>query len=151
MQSTRRRAIKITGALATLVSLGILTQAQAHAAVAQEGFQAKTLQDALKALGARAVTSDQVTLVSPDFAENGAAVAVSATSRLPNTTEMYFLVEKNPAPLSAAFIMPPGTEADIQTRLKMAQSSRVLVVVKADGKLYWASKETKVTLGSCGG
>jgi sulfur-oxidizing protein SoxY len=33
----------------------------------------------------------------------------------------------------------------------MGESTKVYAVVKADGKLYSASKETKVTLGGCGG
>jgi sulfur-oxidizing protein SoxY len=33
----------------------------------------------------------------------------------------------------------------------MGQTTNVTVVVKADGKLYANSKETKVTLGGCGG
>ena len=48
-------------------------------------------------------------------------------------------------------MIPAGTEADVQTRLKMGQSTNVVAVVKADGKLYSATKETKVTLGGCGG
>ncbi|MBN4658869.1 hypothetical protein H4F44_24045, partial [Escherichia coli] len=55
-----------------------------------------------------------------------------AVSKLPNTTEIYLLVEKNPTPLAAAFMIPAGTEADVQTRLKMGQSTNVLAVVKAD-------------------
>ena len=44
-----------------------------------------------------------------------------------------------------------GTDAYVATRVKMGESTRVFAVVKADGKLYSASKETKVTLGGCGG
>ncbi len=33
----------------------------------------------------------------------------------------------------------------------MGESTRVYAVVKADGKLYSTFKETKVTLGGCGG
>jgi sulfur-oxidizing protein SoxY len=33
----------------------------------------------------------------------------------------------------------------------MGQSTDVIAVVKADGKLFMAKKETKVTLGGCGG
>ena len=98
MTSTRRDAIKTTGAFATLVSLGIITQAQANAAVTHDSFAVKTLEDALKAIGGTAATSDQVSVVSPDIAENGAVVPVGATSKLPNTTEMYLIVEKNPTP-----------------------------------------------------
>ncbi|OPF62291.1 MULTISPECIES: thiosulfate oxidation carrier protein SoxY [Hydrogenophaga] len=151
MNQSRRTALKSTGAFATLVSLGIVTQSQAQAAVDQASFQVKTLEDALKAIGGTPATSDQVSVVSPDIAENGAVVPVGATSKLPNTTEMYLIVEKNPTPLSCGFMIPAGTAADVQTRLKMGQSTNVIAVVKADGKLFSATKETKVTLGGCGG
>jgi sulfur-oxidizing protein SoxY len=151
MNATRRDAIKTTGAFATLVSLGIITQSQANAAVTHDSFAVKSVEDALKAIGGQAATSDQVSVVSPDIAENGAVVPVGATSKLPNTTEVFLLVEKNPTPLAAGFMIPAGTVADVQTRLKMGQSTNVIAIVKADGKLYSATKETKVTLGGCGG
>ena len=151
MKATRRQAIKTTGAMATLVSLGLVTQSQAQAAVDRASFDVKTIADALKALGGTPATSDQISVVSPDIAENGAVGPVGASSKLADTTEIYLLVEKNPTPLSAGFILPAGTVADVQTRLKMGQSTNVIAVVKAGGKLYSASKETKVTLGGCGG
>jgi sulfur-oxidizing protein SoxY len=151
MNNSRRTAIKTTGAFAALVSLGIVTQSQAQAAVDRASFAVKSLDDALKAIGGTPATSDQVSVVSPDIAENGAVVPVGATSKLPNTTEMYLIVEKNPTPLSCGFMIPAGTAADVQTRLKMGQSTNVYAVVKADGKLFSAVKETKVTLGGCGG
>ncbi|MDP2019073.1 thiosulfate oxidation carrier protein SoxY [Hydrogenophaga sp.] len=151
MNNSRRVALKTTGAFATLVSLGIVTQSQAHAAMDRAGFDIKTMADAVKALGGTAANSDQVIVVAPDIAENGAVVPVGATSKLPNTTEIYLIVEKNPTPMAAGFQIPAGTAADVQTRLKMGQSSNVFAVVRADGKLFSAFKETKVTLGGCGG
>lgn len=151
MNNSRRVALKTTGAFATLVSLGIVTQSQAHAAMDRAGFDIKTMADAVKALGGTAANSDQVTVVAPDIAENGAVVPVGATSKIPNTTEIYLIVEKNPTPMAAGFKIPAGTAADVQTRIKMGQSSNVFAVVKADGKLFSAVKETKVTLGGCGG
>lgn len=151
MNNSRRNALKTTGALATLVSLGLATQNQAHAAMDRAGFEIKSMADAVKALGGTAANSDQVTVVAPDIAENGAVVPVGATSKIPNTTEIYLIVEKNPTPMAAGFKIPAGTAADVQTRLKMGQSSNVFAVVKADGKLFSAFKETKVTLGGCGG
>lgn len=148
--TTRRTVLKSTGAMATLLSLGIVTAEQAQAA-GRAGFDAKNLQDAIKALGGSVSANDQVQIISPDIAENGAVVPVGAISRIPNTTEIYLLVEKNPVPMAAAFMIPAGTEPDVQTRLKMGQSTDVVAIVKADGKLYSATKETKVTLGGCGG
>ncbi|MCU0942546.1 MAG: thiosulfate oxidation carrier protein SoxY [Hydrogenophaga sp.] len=151
MYKTRRDALKTTGALATLVSLGVITQSQAHAALDRASFEVKTMADALKAVGGTPANSDQVTVVAPDIAENGAVVPIGASSKVPNTTEIFLIVEKNPMPLAAAFTIPAGTVADVSTRLKMGQSSNVIAVVKADGKLLSATKETKVTLGGCGG
>jgi len=151
MKSTRRSALKTTGAFATLISLGLITQSQAQAAVDRASFAVKTLDDAFKAIGGTPAASDQVTVVSPDIAENGAVVPVGVTSKLPNTTEIFIIIEKNPTPLAAVFMIPAGTAADVQTRVKMGQSTNVVAVVKADGKLFSATKETKVTLGGCGG
>ena len=150
MNPTRRTVLKSTGAMATLLSLGIVTAEQAQAA-GRAGFDAKNLQEAIQALGGSVSANDQVQIISPDIAENGAVVPVGAISKLPNTTEIYLLVEKNPVPMAAAFMIPAGTEPDVQTRLKMGQSTDVVAIVKADGKLYSATKETKVTLGGCGG
>ena len=73
------------------------------------------------------------------------------TSALPNTQEIYIVIAKNPMPLTAVFMLPEGADPFVSTRAKMGQSSDVYAIVKADGKLYSAVKETKVTLGGCGG
>lgn len=155
MNLQRREALKAGGGLGLfglLAAAGLITPGQARAEWNKSAFDAKTIEETLKALGASApANSADVQITAPDIAENGAVVPVGATSKLPNTTEMYLIVEKNPTPLSAAFMIPAGTAADVQTRLKMGQSTNVIAVVKADGKLYSASKETKVTLGGCGG
>ena len=78
-------------------------------------------------------------------------VKIAVTSNLPKTQEIYILVEKNPNPLTATFTIPDGTEPYVSVRAKMGQSTNVFAVVKADGKLYSTSRETKVTLGGCGG
>lgn len=149
-RQTRRHILKRGSVLALLAGCGILTVQEALAADAA-GFEAKTLDEALKALGAAPADSKEITITSPDIAENGAVVPVAVTSRLPKTQEIYVLVEKNPNPLAAMFTIPDGTDPYVSTRTKMGQSSNVVAVVKADGKLYSTSKETKVTLGGCGG
>ena len=70
---------------------------------------------------------------------------------MPNTTQIAFLVEKNPNMLAAMFDVGPEMVADVTTRIKMGQTSNVIALVKADGKFYTATKEIKVTLGGCGG
>ena len=73
------------------------------------------------------------------------------TSNLPKTESIAILIEKNPNILAAVFDLPAGTEATVSTRVKMAQSSNIHALVKADGRYYVATKEVKVTLGGCGG
>lgn len=149
MLHNRRTVLKSTGAMAALLAFGIVSADQVRAA-GRQGFKARTLDDALRALGARPSTSDQLTLISPDMAENGASVQIGMSSRLPNTTEMYLLIERNPFPLAAAFVFPEGTEPDVQVNVKMAESSDVIVIAKANGRLFSARKQTRVTLGGCG-
>jgi sulfur-oxidizing protein SoxY len=152
MNHARRSVLKTTSALGVLFAAGILTSKQLLAAADNRTvFEAKTLADALKAMGATTVDSKDISINAPDIAENGAVVPITVSTTLANVDEIYILVEKNPFPLAASFVVPAGTEPSIQTRIKMGQSSNVIAVVKADGKFYSASKETKVTLGGCGG
>ena len=95
--------------------------------------------------------SAEITLTSPDIAENGAVVPFTVASKLPKTESIALLVEKNASILAANFQIPERTEPWINTRIKMGQTSNVYALVKADGKYYYASKEVKVTLGGCGG
>ncbi|MGB7502257.1 MAG: thiosulfate oxidation carrier protein SoxY [Azonexus sp.] len=53
--------------------------------------------------------------------------------------------------MAATFTLPEGTEPNIQTRVKMGQTSNIFAVVKSDGKFFMTSKEIKVTMGGCGG
>lgn len=152
MNPSRRSVIKAGSALGLLFATGILTSKQLWAAADNRAaFEAKTLAEALTALGATGVESKDIAITAPDIAENGAVVPVSVSTTIPNAQEIYILVEKNPSPLAATFIIPAGTEPSVQTRLKMGQSTNVVAVVKADGKFFTATKETKVTLGGCGG
>ena len=143
------RSATIAGLLATA---GLLPQA-AQAAWAQAAFEAKSLADAVKALGGGApAESKDVTITGPDIAENGAVVPVGCASALPGVKRMLLLVEKNPSALAAVFDVSDAVESNFSARVKMGQSSNVIAVaMMADGKVLYAQKEIKVTLGGCGG
>jgi sulfur-oxidizing protein SoxY len=54
--------------------------------------------------------------------------------------------------LAAVFDVTDAVEANVNTRVKMGQSSNVFAVAMMnDGKVLYATKEIKVTLGGCGG
>ena len=150
----RRQALKTSGSLAVVVaaiSAGVLP-ASAFADWNKAAFDAKSLNDVVKAMGGAGVEkSGDIAITAPDIAENGAVVPIAVASKIAGTQSIAILVEKNPYALSAQFDIPAGTEANVGTRVKMGQSSNVYAVVKANGKYFVATKEVKVTLGGCGG
>ena len=156
MDRNRREALKGTGGAAVLglaMAAGLFKPGNAWADPWNKAaFETKSLNDVVKAMGgASATESKDITITSPDIAENGAVVPFTISTKLPKTEQMALLVEKNPNILAASFAIPSGTEAWVNTRVKMGQTSNVIALVKADGKFYYTAKEVKVTLGGCGG
>ena len=148
MNLTRRLLLKGAAATAALVAMP-----RTLLAWPEKAFEAKSPGDTMKALfGSTDVSeSSAVVLSAPDIAENGAVVPVSVSSSLDGVESISIIVEANPSPLAASFDLGPNAVADVSTRLKMGKTSNVVAVVKADGKLYKAQKEVKVTIGGCGG
>ncbi|PKO48895.1 MAG: thiosulfate oxidation carrier protein SoxY [Betaproteobacteria bacterium HGW-Betaproteobacteria-4] len=155
MNNQRRNVLKAgSGAalMGMLAAAGIITPGMALAEWNKAAFDAKSMADTLKALGAEGpADSKDVQVTGPDIAENGAVVPVGVGTTLPNVTMVAILIEKNPNALAAAFTLPAGTQPNVQTRVKMGQTSNVYALVKSDGKFFMATKEIKVTLGGCGG
>ncbi|TRZ55237.1 MAG: thiosulfate oxidation carrier protein SoxY [Rhodocyclaceae bacterium] len=156
MDMLRRTILKgasASGMLTVALAAGVLKPEQVLAATwNKSAFESKDLDAALKSLGASAATeSKDIVLKAPDIAENGAVVPVEVTSNIPNTSELSILVVMNPFPLSTTFNFSNGAVAEASVRLKLAQTSVVKVIAKADGKFYTAQKEVKVTVGGCGG
>lgn len=156
MNRDRRTLLKLgggTGLFALLAAAGMLRPGEAAAAEWNKtAFDAKTLKEALDALGAgNAAESGDIVMRAPEIAENGAVVPVAAESKIAGTESIAILVTKNPFPLAAVFDIPAGTEPSVNTRVKMAETSDVYVIAKAQGKFYVTKKEIKVTLGGCGG
>lgn len=150
---TRRHTLKQGAAAAALVAgSGLLPQ---HAlAFNKAAFEAKGVNDALKALGVAGdpVASGDVTLTAPDIAENGAVVPFALSTKLTDVKELVLLVEKNPNALVAVFQVTPEVEANFATRSKMGETSDVYAIaITKDNKALYAKKEVKVTLGGCGG
>ena len=151
--TSRREILKHSVVVAGLLGATGLFPQYANAAFNTVAFGAKSLTDAFKGLGVgMPVQSPGVVIQAPDIAENGAVVPIGATSSLSGVKQILFLVEKNPLPLIAVFNLSDRVDAAILTRTKMAQSSDIYAVaVMNDGKVLYAKKEVKVTLGGCGG
>ena len=81
-----------------------------------------------------------------------APVSHPCSTTLPGVQKLLLLVEKNPSVLAAVFNVTDAVETAFNTRVKMGQSSNVYAVaMMSDGKVLYAQKEIKVTLGGCGG
>mgnify|MGYP001251391625 CR=1 FL=1 len=150
---TRRDVLSGSVKVAALLASAGLLPTAAQAAWSQAAFDAKTMAESLKALGAGAPTeSKDVAITGPDIAENGAVVPVGVSTTAAGAKRLLVLVEKNPSVLSAVFDVSDAVDANFATRVKMGQSSNVFAVaMMGDGRVLFAQKEIKVTLGGCGG
>jgi sulfur-oxidizing protein SoxY len=150
---TRRHMLAHSATVAGLMAAAGLLPASAMAAWNGGAFEAKNMADLMKALGGSApAESKDVTVTGPDIAENGAVVPVGASTSLPGVKRLLILIEKNPSMLAASFDVTDAVDANVATRVKMGQSSDVFAVAMMnDGKVLFAKKEVKVTLGGCGG
>ncbi len=155
VDSGRRRFLEIGGG-ATLLGLmaawGLLPGRADAAEWNKNAFDARSMKDAMAALGADAPADGKdIVVTAPEIAENGAVVPITATSNIPGTESIAVLIEKNPNMLAAHFKLTPASIPTVTTRVKLAGTSNVTVLVKAGGKFYASTKEIKVTLGGCGG
>ena len=154
---SRREMLSRSAQVATLLAAaGLfpqLAKAQAATGLNADAFAAKNMAELMKALGSAAPTeSKEIAVTGPDIAENGAVVPIGASTALPGVKRLLILVEKNPSMLAAMFNITDAIDANISTRVKMGQSSNVVAVAMMnDGKVLFAQKEVKVTLGGCGG
>jgi sulfur-oxidizing protein SoxY len=118
----------------------------------KDAFGAKSAADALKSLGtATPVPSKDVVIDAPEIAENGAVVPIEITSKVPGTSSIVVLIEKNPFPLLGKFDFMEGALPFVKVNVKMGETSDVRVIAQAGGKTYVATREVKVTIGGCGG
>lgn len=148
----RRQLLQHATALAGLLATAGLLPATAFA-YAKDAFDAKSVADAMKAMGAGTPgESKDVSITGPDIAENGAVVPLGVATTLPNVKQLVLLVEKNPNAVVAIFNVSEAVEPNFTTRAKLGQSSDVYAIaITNDNKAFYAKKEVKVTLGGCGG
>jgi len=117
----------------------------------KKAFEAQALADALNELGlTKAAESREVIVKAPEIAENGAQVPIEISTAIAGVDTIYVFVDKNPQPFTASFSFMNGAQAFVVTRIKMAESSLLRVIVRAGDKQYTASRDVKVTIGGCG-
>jgi sulfur-oxidizing protein SoxY len=156
MNLLRRKFLKTAtyvGATASAIGAGVLVPQRVLGAYNAAAFDAKDVNGAISgSMGSDQHTaSDAIKLKAPDIAENGAVVPVTVSSSMSNVEAISIIASANPSPLTSSYQLSSACEAFVSTRIKMVKTSNVVAVLKADGKLYSATKEVKVTIGGCGG
>ena len=157
MTTNSKRRIFIKGSLITgllAISGSLLTfPARVLAAWPAAAFDAKKVDDALNTLFGNTKLIERpadIILSAPDLAENGAVVPVTVQSSLQGIESITLMVDKNPNALVARFNLAKNTRAYLKTNIKMAETSNLIVVLKAGDKLYSTRRKVKVTLNGCG-
>lgn len=114
-------------------------------------FESSKLDEATKNLAINGeIPSKDIEIIAPDRAENGAIVQIEITSRIPNTEAMSVLVEHNPTALIGNFMFSNGALPYLVTRIKMAETSDIKIIVKAGDQYFMASKNVVVLENGCG-
>jgi predicted secreted protein len=155
----KRRALLQCGAGTVLLQLMGASWAQMQpnavppAMLLTELFKANTLDTSLMKLqppvnAKQVLKSDYLLLDAPDIVLAG-PVPIRMMSEIPST-DLFMLFDKNPQPgqpaLLAAMIIPAFTMADISIPLTMTANTELLMLARANGRVFSASREVKLAL-----
>ena len=114
-------------------------------------FEANQIDSAQKNLGVNdELHSKEIEIIAPERAENGAIVQVEIKSHIANTEAIAVFVEKNPTALIGNYMFTNGALPHIVTRIKMAETSDIKIVVKAGHQYYTNTKNVLVLESGCG-
>ena len=151
MQSINTKRRDFLGVIIAATASALLLPLRAVAAIWNKAaFDSIKLDDAAKNLAINAeIPSKDIEIIAPNRAENGAIVQLEVTSRIPNTEAIAVFVEKNPTALIGNFMFSNGAMPQIVTRIKMAETSDIKIIVKAGDKYYSNAKNVIVLESGC--
>jgi sulfur-oxidizing protein SoxY len=117
----------------------------------------ETMAAAIRQLvGEAAVKPGKIKLDLPPLVENGNTVAMSVSVQSPMTAKDYVkaihvFTEKNPQPnVISARLGPRAGKAEISTRIRLADSQKVIAVAELSDGSFWSDEaEVVVTLAAC--
>lgn len=155
--NTMKRRTFLKGALASGIVVAAAGAGLLHptevlaAAYPKKAFGDTDVNKTLTALfgSSKHSPSDKIIIDAPVQAENATVVPITVSTSLKADT-IAVLALKNPGVLTSSIDLP-GAIGFYSVRIKMGESSDVLVVVKSGDKLYSAKRLVKVTVGGCGG
>lgn len=129
----------------------VLFPGVAMGAYPTRAFLAKQIPDALReAFGTADIgESDKIEIEAPHIASDANMVPVRIRSGFENTESISLVVTGNESPFTAYFKIYQA-QSFVSTRVRMAATSDLLVIVKADGILHSNKRPVRVSPKGCG-
>ncbi len=149
-RSTRRHFLRAAGTAALAGTIVRVTLRPAEATPAMLNSAIRNL------VGEAPLRTGKVKLDIPPLVENGNTVPMTVSVTSPMTADDYVrsihvFNEKNPQPYIGNFYLGPAAgRAQIATRIRLADSQKVVAVAQmSDGSFWSASVDVVVTLAAC--
>lgn len=129
---------------------GMIIPGTALAEYPTKAFLAKEIPEALReAFGSADIgPSDKIEIEAPHIASDANMVPVRIRSGFVNTESISLVVAGNESPFTAVFKLYESQNF-VSTRIRMAETSDLLVIVKADGVLHTSTRPIRVGRNSC--
>ena len=151
LQRTRRRFLVETAAVAGIAGIGLPLRTDSAAATPASMHTAIT-----KIVGEAPLNKGRVKIDVPALIENGNAVPLTVSCESPMTQEdhvkaIHVFTEKNPQPnVIGARLGPRGGRASFSTRIRLADTQKVVAVAQMSDGSFWTDEvEVVVTLAAC--
>ena len=148
--TTRRRFLKVVGGAAIAGSIPTVTVRPAQATPAMLAAAIRNL------VGEAPLQTCKVKLDIPPLVENGNTVPMTVSVESPMTADnhvksIHVFNEKNPQPnIGNFYIGPSAGRAQISTRIRLADSQKVVAIARlSDGSFWSGSVDVVVTLAAC--
>jgi len=177
LDSRRRDLIRVSTALSLAFGSGLLTPAQVfgatrwgsdwngavYSARSSEAFvramqgdtttpnepRTVTRSERGKVSGLSEAVAEQLLIDAPELAENGTNVPVTVRSNIAQTDFIALIADLNPYPVCVGFNVLPENDPSFSVRIKVAKSSNLVAVVRANNKFHYALRDITVMIGGC--
>jgi sulfur-oxidizing protein SoxY len=149
-RATRRHFLKAAGRAAVAGAVPLVTLRPTEATPAMLNSAIRNV------VGEAPVHNGKVKLDIPPLVENGNTVPMTVSVASPMTAEdhvksIHVFNEKNPQPnVGNYYIGPRAGRAQISTRIRLADSQKVVAIARlSDGSFWSATADVVVTLAAC--
>lgn len=150
LKTTRRDFLRLARSAAVASAVPIVTLRPLEATPAMLNAAIRNL------VGEAQVHAGKVKLDIPPLVENGNTVPMTVSVASPMTAEdhvksIHVFNEKNPQPnVGNYYIGPRAGRAQISTRIRLADSQKVVAIAQlSDGSFWSATADVVVTLAAC--